>query len=80
MKKLNIDANSCMLLVNQFGVQINGKHIEDLLKDNLPNVDDYETVPARIHISVELLNTNLLIQKDGTEVKEINNNLTEADD
>lgn len=70
-KKLTIQANSCLISKDGIGdISFNGIYLDDLISRNLPTMKDYDNVPARVNISIELLDTDLNIEKEGYSNKE----------
>lgn len=54
-KKLVIKADNCILYRTGYGVEINGKGIEDLINNNLPvEVENGKEYVAKVNISIEL--------------------------
>lgn len=66
MKKLIIQAENCLVSKNGCGdVRINDKDINVIIRDNLPEMPEYKDFPARVSISIELMDTDLNIEKEG---------------
>ena len=53
MKKLNIKSESCLLRVSDFDTKINDTGLEELVRNNLPELRNYEDYPVKLSLSIE---------------------------
>lgn len=70
MKKLTIAADNCLVSKDFVGVNINGKNLTDIIISNLPTMKEYKDYPGRVSITIELMDTDLNIEKEGYISKE----------
>lgn len=65
-KKLTIQAVICLISKDGIGdIRINGENLNRIINNNLPEMKEYADVPARVNISIELLDPDLDIEKEG---------------
>lgn len=76
MKKLNIKSENCILRKNSYGVGINDVGLEELIRKNLPELEDHKGYPVRMGLSIEFLGDEKLeITPTGYELpKEVEEN------
>ena len=68
-KELVIKSSNCVIERGAY-VRINGEEIGDLIKNNLPNIEEYKDYKAEVRIQIKILEEKPLeIQKIGYGAK-----------
>jgi len=80
MKKLNIKSGNCLLKVSNYDTKINDTGLEELVRNNLPELKNYKNYPIKLNLSIEFLGEEKLeIIPTGYEIKENEDNESEED-
>lgn len=71
MKSLLIKSENCLLSKNSYDINLNGKEIGELVKENLPaELEDYKNYPIKVTINIEFLGQEgINVVATGYEVK-----------
>lgn len=79
MKSLKIKSENCTLVTDSYGVEINGRDIRDIVRENLPaELKKYVKYPAKVSINIEILgDEKLTVETEGYKVNSEDDNFIE---